>query len=117
LKLDLLEPTVDIKQRNTAKATRQDKMTIAQENETLLCTHCGVTLDADEELCRSCGKLVSVPCPSRNTLKRETLVRFFPWLRNKFIQSVDHDKFFKEDPIIDPEFSPLSGNIYNEDEK
>ncbi|MHB8788476.1 MAG: zinc ribbon domain-containing protein [Desulfobulbaceae bacterium] len=92
-------------------------MTIAQESETLLCPHCGAKLDVDEELCRACGKLMSVPCPSRHVLKRGTLARFFPWFRNKFIRSVDHDKLFKEDPMIDPEFSLQSGNIYNEDEK
>jgi hypothetical protein len=92
-------------------------MTTTIYKNTVLCTHCGARLDADEELCRACGKLMSVPCPSRHVLKRETLVRFFPWLRGKFIQSVDHDKLFKEDPMIDPEFSLLSGNIYNDDEK
>lgn len=33
-------------------------MTIAQESEALLCPHCGVTMEADEELCRSCGRLM-----------------------------------------------------------
>lgn len=92
-------------------------MTIAQESETLLCPHCGAKLDVDEEMCRTCGKLMSVPCPSRKVLKGETLVRFFPGLRGKFIKSVDHDKLFKEDSMIDPEFSLLSGNIFNDDDE
>jgi len=92
-------------------------MTVASGNKTLLCPYCKALLDVDEELCRACGRLISVPCPSRHLLKRETLVQFFPWLTGKFIQSVDHDKLFKEDPMIDPEFSLLSGNIYNDDEK
>jgi predicted RNA-binding Zn-ribbon protein involved in translation (DUF1610 family) len=33
-------------------------MTIAQESETILCPHCGARLDIDEELCRTCGKLM-----------------------------------------------------------
>lgn len=92
-------------------------MTIAQERETFFCPHCGARMDIDEELCRACGKLMIVPCPSHHVLKRETLVRFFPWLRGKLIQSFDHDKLFKEDPMIDPEFSLLSGNIFNDDDE
>lgn len=33
-------------------------MTIAQESEALLCPNCGVTMEADEEQCRACGKLM-----------------------------------------------------------
>ncbi|MHB1349758.1 MAG: hypothetical protein ACYCYR_07790 [Desulfobulbaceae bacterium] len=92
-------------------------MTIEIETETLLCPHCGARLNVDNEMCGVCGKLMIAPGPPRHILRRETLVSFFSWLRGKFIRGVDHDKLFKEDPMIDPEFSFLSGNFYNDDEK
>lgn len=55
--VDLREQTVNVKQ-DGSKATREVRMTIAQESEALLCPHCGMTMEADEELCRSCGKLM-----------------------------------------------------------
>lgn len=33
-------------------------MTIAQENEALICPHCGMTMEAEEEQCRACGTLM-----------------------------------------------------------
>jgi hypothetical protein len=53
----LREQAVNVKQ-NGSKAIREVRMTIAQKSEVLFCPHCGMTMEADEELCRACGRLM-----------------------------------------------------------
>ena len=77
-----------------------------------ICPHCGFESE-DEELCRACGKLTDGDIPVRNVSLVHILGSFFSWLQDKGVHGVNLDEIFKEDPMIDPEFSLLAGNIYN----
>jgi len=92
-------------------------MTTSSEKDTLLCPHCGVE-SQDDELCHTCGKLIDDKSPSNRHVQLSGIFRgFFSWLTGKGLQGIDHQEVFKKDPMIDPEFSALSGNIFNEEEK
>jgi len=92
-------------------------MKTAFEKESVYCPHCGAESQGDE-LCRVCGKLIDDKSPSNRHVQISGIFRgFFSWLTGKGLQGIDHQEVFNKDSMIDPEYSTLSGNIFNEEEK
>jgi len=92
-------------------------MATTLKNDTAHCPHCGFE-SHDNELCRACGKLIDDKASSSRHVQLSGIFKgFFSWLTSKGLQGIDHQEVFKKDPMIDPEFSALSGNIFNEEEK
>jgi hypothetical protein len=77
-------------------------MAIAQESETLLCPHCGVTLDADEELCRSCGKLMIAYAAPRISFMTVFYGAIGSWFREALLHP-------DTDPLKIGEINPATG--------
>lgn len=83
-----------------------------------VCPHCGFESE-DEELCRACGQVMEDKAPVRKVSLTYLLGNnLFSWFKDKGFYGLEHDdELLKEDPIIDPEFSLLTGNIYNNNEE
>jgi hypothetical protein len=77
-------------------------MTIAQKSKALLCPHCGVTMEADDELCRSCGKLMIAYAAPRISF----MTVFYGAIGSLFREALLHPD---TDPLKIGEINPATG--------